>query len=537
MGFFDIFDFSWKKDFEDLLSSNKDAVECFVHKKYVVYEDMRPDDKSLIKDYLQTYENDFLPLTTYIEPLDHLSKEAKKFLTQRKSEILLLYQCYAKYSTPHKRVLSLYERFSKGNFFDRAFRDYLGDNYDINNLSEEQIHFILENQLLPSLYAAEDREKRDKKIKEQRERLRERYVDREISILLKRQKSLLPEEIHLPNNRCKLTAKLQFMVYDLEDKFRQNGIFQRVCSFYYAGFETVESLTDSQRIFILAHQEDFEMEKHFFELAKEESIEENAYISFLKHKKLLNNHEGIVYCLEHFDEIPPFISASVQDAKYTEWINAQKVLNDKGKQLAAHYLPQFRCRYLRTYINHIGVDGKQVRKVLPFNLFSQFDYTNEIPTSEDLKQPYAFVYYNKTKAQNALNITINQETTIMANLAFLAFNIKNQMVTGGVVVALGTSGMDDPVLFNQIKFWKLKRKLDGQGILCVNVNELTKVNVKKNIVVVEMVSKIERLRNTCMAISKRFPGTNIAYVSFYNELTKNQLNTLKEMNHSSCPSS
>ena len=227
----------------------------------------------------------------------------------------------------------------------------------------------------------------------------------------------------------------------------------------------------------------------------------------------------------------------MQDAKYTEWINAQKVLNDKGKQLAAHYLPQFRCRYLRTYINHIGVDGKQVRKVLPFNLFSQFDYTNEIPTSEDLKQPYAFVYYNKTKAQNALNITINQETTIMANLAFLAFNIKNQMVTGGVVVALGTSGMDDPVLFNQIKFWKLKRKLDGQGILCVNVNELTKVNVKKNIVVVEMVSKIERLRNTCMAISKRFPGTNIAYVSFYNELTKNQLNTLKEMNHSSCPSS
>ena len=528
MGFLDLFDFSWKKDFEELLSSNREAVESYVQKRYTVYEDMRPDDKSMIKDYLLTYEKLFLPLTTYINPIDSISKEAKKFLVKRKSEVIRLYNCFSKYSTPHKRVLSLYERFRKDNCFDRAFGDYLGDNYDINNLSVEQIQFILDNQLLPSLYAADDRNKRNKKQREQRDRLRERSIDREISRLLKQQRQLLPKQIHLPKDHGKLTAKLKSMNAQLAEQYDQNGIFQRVCSFHYADFETIGSWTDSQYIFILAHQEDFEKEKKFFEMAKEESLEEKAYMSFLRSKKLTDDHEGIVYCLEHFEEIPLFVSASEQDAKFIQWISTQKVMNEKGKELAAHFLPKFRCRNLRMYVDYKGVNGEQVRKVLPFYLYSMYDYTKEVPTTDDMIQSYAFVYYNKNNALKALQSDIIQDTSIIVNISFFAYNIMIQMAVGGVIVALGSSGKDKPIPYNNRHFFHLKRKLDQQGIDCVNVNELTNENVKKNIVIVEMVTEVERLRNTCRAISKRFPGSNLAYISFYNELTKNQLNAIKE---------
>ena len=528
MGLFDLFDFSWKKEFEELLSSNREAVNFYVKKKYKVYEDMRPDDKSLIKDYLQTYDSVFLPLTQYIDPIESLSKEAKKFLIQRKSEVIRLYKSFSKYSTPHKRVLSLYERFKKDNYFDKAFGDYLGENYDINNLSEEQILFILDNQLLPSLYAAEDRDRRNKRLKEQRDKLRERYIDREISSLLKRQKQLLPKEIQLPNKRSKLTAKLRSMIDQLAEAFSQNGIFQRVCSFHYADFETIESLADSQYIYILVHQEDFEKEKKFFEMAKEESIEEKAYKSYLNSKKLTDNHEGILYCLEHFEEIPLFVSASEQDAKFVQWISTQKVLNEKSRELAAHFLPKFRCRNLRMYIDYKGATGEQVRKVLPFNLYSMSDYTNEVPTPDDMRQSYAFVYYIKRNAQKALKSEIIQDTTTMVNIGFFVYNIMIQMAVGGVTVALGSSGKDTPKAYNNRHFFHLIKKLEQQGISCVNVNELTNENVKKNIVIVEMVSEVERLRRICRAISKRFPGSNLTYISFYNELTKNQLNAIKE---------
>ena len=332
----------------------------------------------------------------------------------------------------------------------------------------------------------------------------------------------------MKKSKSEMTVKLKTQVDNLSEEFDSDGVFFRVCSFLYDDFETTDSLMDSQYICILANRGEFEKEKKFFDMAREDSIEEKAYISFLKSKKVKDDHEGIVYCLEHFEDIPLFITASEQDAMYTQWISTQKILNEKGKELAAHFLPKFRCRNLRMYVDYTGAEGEQVRKVLPFNLYSLNDYTNETPTSSDMNQSYAFVYYNKTKAQYALNSDIVQDTSTMVNIGFFAYNIMIQMAVGGVVVALGSSGKDKPIHYNNRQFWHLKNKLDKQGICCINVNELTSDNVKKNIVIVEMVSEVERLRNTCRAISKRFPGSNISYISFYNELTKNQLNAIKE---------
>ena len=154
MGFFDFLDFSWKKSFDELLSSNREAVESYIKKRYKIYDDMRPDDKSLIEDYLTSYEKLFLPLTTYIEPIDSISKDAKKYLVERKGEILKLHSAFSKYSTPRKRVLSLYNRFKKDNVFEAVFSEVLGENYNINNLADNQISFILENYQELFVYAS-----------------------------------------------------------------------------------------------------------------------------------------------------------------------------------------------------------------------------------------------------------------------------------------------------------------------------------------------------------------------------------------------
>ena len=101
------------------------------------------------------------------------------------------------------------------------------------------------------------------------------------------------------------------------------------------------------------------------------------------------------------------------------------------------------------------------------------------------------------------------------------------MAVGGVIVVLGTSGADDVKKYNDYHFWFLKEELEKYNIECVNYNELDQDNIKRHVVVVEMVSEVERLRETCRGLSRSFPGSTISYISFYSELTKNQLANIK----------
>ncbi len=525
MSFFDFFDNSWKKSFNELLATNREAVDYYIKKKYKTYNDMRPDDKSLIEDYLKTYDTVFLPLTTYIEPIEKLSKEAKKYIVQRKNEVTRLYSAFSKYSSPRKRVLYLYSRFKKDDIFDKVFGDYLGENYDINRLDYEQIIYILDNYQDLLFLVSEIREKRIKKQKELRDRLRERAMERKISELINRQQNL-PTEISLTKKHSEMTKRLRSLVDELISDYNSNGIFERVCRSLYTDFELTDSLPDSQYINILAHKSDMEKEKKFFELIGQESCDESAYKSFLKTKELEDNHEGVVYGLEHFVELQIYMTAQEKHLQSLLWINIQKTINDTGKTLAENFLQDFRCRTLKMFIDAIDINGELTKKVLPFNHYSQHDYTYEEETVKRTRVSY--VYRNKHSAMGVKNsiFTISQNT--LDNISQFVFNLTDQSNDGGAIVVLGTSGADDIVRYNNFHFWSLRNIMIKHGINCINLVDLDRCNIKKHIIVVEMVSEVERLRDTCRGLSKKFPGSTISYISIYNELTKDQLIKLIE---------
>lgn len=525
MSFFNFFDNSWEKSFNELLATNREAVDYYIKNKYKVYNDMRPDDKSLIEDYLKTYDTVFLPLTTYIEPIEKLSKEAKKYIVQRKNEVIRLYSAFSKYSSPRKRVLYLYSRFKKDDIFDKVFGDYLGDNYDINRLDYEQIIYILDNYQDLLFLVSEIREKRIKKQKELRDRLRERAMERKISELINRQQNL-PTEISLTKKHSEMTKRLRSLVDELISDYNSNGIFERVCRSLYTSFKLTDSLPDSQYINILAHKSYMEKEKKFFELIGQESCDESAYKSFLKTKEFEDNHEAVIYGLEHFVEFKIYMIAHEKYAQSQLWINIQKSINDIGKKLADNLLPDFRCRTLKMYIDTIDINSEQTKKVLPFNHYSQHDYTYEEKTIERTSTSY--VYYNKHTAMDAKNSIITCSQNTINNISQFVFNLMDQSNDGGVSVVLGTSGADDVERYNNFHFWSLRNRMIKHGINCTNLVDLDSCIIKKHIIVVEMVSEVERLRDTCRGLSKKFPGSTISYISLYNELTKVQLTKITE---------
>ena len=526
MGFFDFLDFSWKKSFDELLSSNREAVESYIKKRYKIYDDMRPDDKSLIEDYLTSYEKLFLPLTTYIEPIDSISKDAKKYLVERKGEILKLHSAFSKYSTPRKRVLSLYNRFKKDNVFEAVFSEVLGENYNINNLEDNQISFILENYQELFVHASVIRDSKVQKQQALKNRLRERSQDRKIAELIRRQENS-SSEISLSKDHSEISKKLKSIVDGLLEEYSANGIFSRVYNYLYDDDKSTDSLTDAQYINIIAHRSDFEKEKQFFELISQDTGCESSYKTFLNTKDLHDEHEGILYCLEHFVELQVFSMAYGKTTQFQEWINTQKALNEKGSNLAKNYLPDFTCRILRMYVETIDVNGAPTKKVLPFNHYTQQDFTYESRSSSDIRASYAYVFYNKEKADKAKNSIVTCDYATLTRLSGFVFNIMAQMAVGGAIVVLGTSGAYDEQKYNDYHFWFLKDELKKHNIECVRLSELDNNNIKRHIVVVGMVSEVERLRETCRGLAKNFPGSTISYISFYSELTKNQLANIK----------
>lgn len=526
MGLFGFFDHSWKKTFDELLTTNKDAVESYIKKEYKVYKDMRPDDKSIIEDYLKVYDSQFLPLTTYIEPIENISKEAKKFIVQRKNEVIRLYYAYSKYTSPQKRVLSLYTRFRKDGVFDKTFGEYLGEEYDINILDNEQITYILDNYHDLVILATEIREQRIQKQKDLKDRLRKKSQDRRISELIKRQQSL-SAEISLANEHSELTSKLQTLVEKLSVDFESNGIFMRVMKSMYPSLESTSSLTDSQSINILAHKCEMEKEKEFFELIKRDSYDEKKYKAFLKAKNYKDDHEGVIYCHDHYVEFQLFIMSYEKVIQFQQWIHTQETINEKSKTLASHILPGFVCHTLKMYVETIDVNGETMKKVLPFNHFCHQEFTYEEGTTVDLRAKYAYVYYNRFKAQNAKRSVITHDSSIMDQISQFVFNMMTQMAVGGIIVVLGTSDADNIKGYNNNHFGSLREKLNRYSIECVNIADLNKDNVKTHIIVLEMVSEVDRFRPTCKSLSKNYPGSTIIYISIYSELTKAQLTSIK----------
>lgn len=527
MGFFDFFDLSWKKSFDEMLSSNREAVESYIQKRYKIYDDMRPDDKSLIEDYLSSYEKLFLPLTTYIEPIESISKYAKKYLVERKGEILKLHSAFSKYSTPRKRVLSLYNRFKKDNVFEAVFSDVLGDNFDINNLEENQISFILDNYQQLFVHASAIRDSKAQKQQALKNRLRERSQDRKIAELIRRQENS-SSEITLSKKHSDISNKLKRIVDDLSNKYSSNGILARVYNYLYDECISTDALSDAQYINIIAHKCEFEKEKQFFDLINKVLKTGSSYKSFLRSKDLKEDHNGILYCFNHFVDLQIYTMSYKETTQFQQWLSLQKKVNERGASLAYHILPEFRCRTLRMYVNTIGINGEQIRKVLPFNHYTQNDYTCENNTPYDLKATYAYLYYNKDKAEKAKNFVVTCDRATLTNICRFVFNIMVQMADGGTIVVFGSSGAEDIENYNDYQFDFLKEELKSHNIECVNVSELNHGNVKPHIIVVEMVSEVNRLRDTCRELAQDFPGSTISYISFYSELTKVQLANIKQ---------
>ena len=247
MSLLDIFTPSWKKQFDEFASTHRDALIAFLQNTYEVYPDMRIDDRVMIEEYEKNYVN-----VDFHHNLGELNKEEKKVIVSLKDQIVRLEKAFSKYDTPEKRVKSLYDRFRINGIFDSVFKNLLGEDYNIDDLSTDQIALVLNNYDRLVKQASFYKEKKQKKQEKLKSKLMTRVNERKAFALLNQQKDLdKPIDIQEDNPVLKGIVKNKINV--LKSKYKEYSVYTLVRRILLIGYEDYSSI--SKDIFVLSKEE------------------------------------------------------------------------------------------------------------------------------------------------------------------------------------------------------------------------------------------------------------------------------------------
>lgn len=583
MSIFDIFDSKWKKDFEEFARNNGQALKAFMSNDYGIYNDMRTDDKLLITECRKLAINEFPSIKGDASSIAELSKEAKKYILDHKNIIEGAYDAYQKYSTIDKRIKELAIRYRGGNIFMSTFGYMFRDgNFNIDELAEEDKEFILENIEKLSDAALEERAKKEKRKKELKEKLRNKARPRKIKQLVNQQKnhdsplswlpkhsdlseelkqqvseiyanyivdnsfywicsSLLGKRINPSNIQYLNDPECIFLIankYRFEEKketfdklkafyikYKDDGVFSRV-SYYFIRYRIVIADISEKDFQILeSHEEDFAKEKNIFAQIKSIPSGMEYYTQYISQNNEKNDHEGILSCFgKGLDDFKEFICIRKDIDDFNIWVNEQDEFNKKLESASYNSLKYFKHCFKRMYVNK---DGNSVKRLLTFIHYTYTQFTYEVPSFTDERMGYSSIYSNLSYVNSINSGRIRFPEAVITELGDYIEKV-NVALDHMLTVVWGSSSKDYPALFNNSYLGKLKGRLNKASIDNVDFRNMSNGLIKKNIIVVEVVSNVENFRSQCKAIAKRYSGHTIGYISLCNELTKNQVKNIKE---------
>lgn len=577
MSIFDFFKPEWKKQFEELVTNHKEALEAYIQGKYEVFQDMRVDDRLLFEDYQKTYSS-----SNFAHDIELLTDQDKKNLISVKDNIVRLYISYSKYDTKTKRVASLINRFSYNDVFNTIFghSHFLGENWTLNTLDEDQLDFILNNyNRLVSLATGKKKEKEKKQAKQKEKLLEKVYTKRVNKYISDQAKSetvltvpvLNPIMVHIIKDKLSI----------LKQTYKSYNVYKLIRRIILLGLENNSPI--SKDIFVLSRENIFKEGYKVFEKYRGKFGKREQIIKYLENTTnrdlcikgfLLGHNYQIIK--NYFNETnvtsksniqlddlekaniaiedtwdikqkenspkgdiaikktPASISATfvqkapkpknnstrlvldAPDVDVYQWIDDQETFNElimKRRELLENFI------FVTTFTPILGRIGKKsVKKHLDYIQITGSLYSSSL--EEDEKELY--ISYNEaTSYMNCQLLLEDTDSSTLTKIFDFINSINKALPPKTLYVIFGTSGLNNPESINNKQMGRLKSNLNSFGIQNLEFKNIHSIEeTPRFIILIELVSSIKGSRNARKEIIREFPGTSICYLSIYKEISQ-----------------
>jgi hypothetical protein len=556
MSIFDIFKPQWEKRFDDLLENHQKALEAYLKGEYVVYPDMRIDDRLLIKEYMTTYEK-----ANYPKSIEELTTNDKKELVSYSDDIIRVYRAFAKYDTKQKRVKSLMERFRNDNVFNSVFgnNDYLGNNWSVDSLDDFQLDFILNKYQWLVDKASKIKEDKEKRLAGQRRKLLERVYIKQADQLIKKQKES-DAVLSINNINPEIVKVLRNKVKELRNKYNSFNVYALIKRVLLLGFEDYSEI--SKDIFVLSRENVFDEGYKAFQSTKGSIRRQKSLTRYLQSTQDRDRCIN-AFILDHeYSILDEYIedsssSASVFDIdenipKQEEKIPTNKIIFDSPLNMEKNpvqTVKDFAAQDSKESESVIDFSSWQARQqsfnncleywqteLHGFTFLKPFTTVKAVVDSKSVVKhlnyiqivKYLYSYpcddnhymdsKNFTKVQKLNNFAIRFSQTDPSTLSeIISFIDKIDGELDSLSIVLGTNGVDDPFTYYYIHTKKLLEYFRAYYTNCVFFNQIEKLEDPKNIIIIELVSDKKTSRIERKKILEKFPGTAIGYLSIYKE--------------------
>lgn len=567
MSIFDIFKPEWKKQFEELVANHKDALEAYIQEKYEVFQDMRVDDRLLFEDYQKTYSS-----SNYAHDIESLTDQDKKHLISVKDNIVRLYRSYSKYDTKTKRVASLINRFSYNDVFNTIFghSHFLGENWTLNTLDEDQLNFILNNYNRLVSLATGKKKEQEKRQAKQKEKLLEKVYTKRVNKYISDQ-AKAEAVLSMPVLNPTIVNIIKGKVTVLKQEYKSYNLYNLVRQVLLLGLDAYSPI--AQDIYVLSRENVFKEASKLFDKYKNNYRVRTKLLDYLRTttykelciKGLLLGHNiqivnRYIYG-QNFEEKDLFAKED-SSADHNKDTNS-KTLHDYDvvKKASASKSETFqkskpnntttnnivntprveieKWKETQKEFNSIVIDWRHLLKGFKFRTtftpiklmvekeavswhLEYIQATNLLFSETGARSDYdLYLNYCRTKEyKNCRKIYSEDNNTTLIQLLDFIDKIDRALPSHTLVVIFGTSGCEDAESFNNEQWGKLKDDLSSFGIDVVELSDIDSIEAPKYIIVLELISEIKTSRNTRKKIIKAFPGTSICYVSIYKEISQ-----------------
>lgn len=515
MSLLDIFTPSWKKQFDEFATAHHNALVAFLQNRYEVYPDMRIDDRIIIEEYKRNYDSSKYPTN-----IEELTNNDKKELIAIADQIIRLAKVFSKYDSSEKRVKSLYDRFRMNGIFDSVFKETLGCDYDINTLSASQIEEVLsgyDKLVEKAFYYKEEKLEKQEKLKE---KLMAKVYERKVINLLDQQKCF-DKPLALYDDNKVVRNILKEKIDILKSKYSEFNAYRLVRRILLLGFNDFTRL--SKDIYILSREYVFEESFKTFSMIEQFPIRKKYFPLYLMSvetndclEKLFLNH--------NFEDLDEYAHNELQQSTGS-WIENQNEFNENIIDISKSIIPELRHPRIATHVTIVNSDSIKESKRFSFVHFMLCEYVKNIDNiSVGNMSPYTTYISTESYRKMTCQFDISNQSITKKILNFL-LTLKTKegryfYKNPPLVVVLGSSGFENERDFNKYHFKDIIDKLIQKNVPVVEYFDIDKIYVPKHIVVLELFTEVNTLKENCQKLLYKFPGVSICYLSIYNEMTK-----------------
>jgi hypothetical protein len=313
-------------------------------------------------------------------------------------------------------------------------------------------------------------------------------------------------------------------ISDLQKRYHDHGIFPRVMR-QLVSVSDYSHFTKEKVQLVLFNVMEFEKEKQILDKVCSVPSREEHILEYLRNKHYIYDHRGVLEGLTNMADFDRFILIKEAPDNFNKWLEKQSRFNDACSNVASRIMGQFTSWTLRMYVDSFDEKGQAKKKVLSFLQFVRHGFMTSATGGVYTTLFKKFLFKNSVLALGELTdhapCNSGDVVAVIGFITYLHSYYKQDLT---VIFAPGRS--NKPKMFNREKLGVLIDTLEKNHIQYFDFDPKKMHDVRKYIVVVEVISDLKPMHEVCHSVARVYPYHPIGYISMYAELTNIQVKNI-----------